>query len=105
MAITREEFNERILTIGQCEDDLERRNLLTTLSNDIADEYDKIDTLTTNNQKLTEDLQKAQDYNMELFLQVGGKSQKQATQNVLPDEQPKEKLKFEDLFNEKGGLK
>jgi hypothetical protein len=42
---------------------------------------------------------------MELFLQVGGKSQKQATQNVLPDEQPKEKLKFEDLFNEKGGLK
>lgn len=105
MGITREEFNERIQTIGQCEDDLERRNLLATLSKDIVDEYDKIDTLTTNNQKLAEDLQKAQDYNMELFLQVGSRTPQQARQDVLPDEQPKEKLKFEDLFNEKGGLK
>ncbi len=105
MPITREEFNEVIQQLGTCEDETERRTILATLSNNVADEFDKIDDLTNSNNQLTEDNKKLQNANMELFLQVGSRTPQQARQDVLPEEQPKEKLKFEDLFNENGGLK
>lgn len=105
MAITKDEFNEVIQKIGTCEDEAERRTLLATLSNDVTDIFDNVETLTSDNSKLIDDNKKLQDANMELFLQVGGRTQQQARQDVLPEEEPKTKLKFEDLFNEKGGLK
>lgn len=97
--LTRDEFTARIQAIGTCEDDAERRTLLANLSEDGGETFEHFATIETERDTARSDNEKLRKANMELFLKVG--------------DHPKEKpepgggaaLKFEDLFDDKGGIK
>ena len=105
--MTKDEFLEKVQLIGTCEDDVERRTLLAELSEDGAKIFDDFDELSVSNKKYMEDNERIRAANMELFLRVGQKKDQQEVQKDLTgiDDKPEEKLNFEDLFDEKGGLK
>ena len=101
--MTKQEFQDIIKEIGTCEDEAERREKLTALEESTSPIFDNVEELTTRNTSLNEDNESLRSANMKLFLRLGGRTQ----EDVRKDEhnQEPEKLKFEDLFNEKGGLK
>lgn len=102
MAITKQEFLDRIQAIGTCEDEVERRTLLSDLSEDGAAIFDDYDAAETARKSAVEDNEKLRAANMKLFLRVGDK---QEPDPVPGNEPQKEKRKFESLFNEKGDIK
>lgn len=99
--MTREEFNSLIQEIGQSEDVVDIREKLSVLNETYSPMFDNIDDLTQRNTQLTDDNEKLREANMKLFLRVGTKTEP----DVPEDDKQKEKLKFEDLFNEKGEIK
>lgn len=103
----KEEFLKQITEIGQCDDDVERRTLLATLSEEVSKDYDTIETLTTDNETLKTDREKLRQANMELFLKVGqAKDPNTVKENETGvKEKENEKKSFDDLFDEKGGIK
>lgn len=98
---TRDELLSEITALGTITDDAERRAKLTALSDEVTSLYDAHDTLKTSNATFEADNKKLQEYNMQLFLRVGG--QKKETEPEA--EKPKSNLSYENLFNEKGELK
>ena len=99
--MTREEIMQRLSDIGTCEDAAQRRAMLTEVTDGVNGVFDTNDTLTQANTRFEADNKKLQEYNMQLFLKVGGQTKK-------PEQDPKpqtEPLKYENLFNEKGDLK
>lgn len=99
--MTREEVMKALSDIGTIEDAAERRSKIVSITDELTAIYDSNETLTASNDKLKADKQKLQDYNMELYLQVGG-------QKKSPEAEPEthsEPLKYEDLFNDKGEIK
>lgn len=101
------EFLSRITTIGSCDDDVERRELLSQLSEEATKDYDNLATLTENNQTLLKDNETLRDANMKLFLRVGADktADEHKKDETGVDESQKDKRSFDNLFNEKGGLK
>lgn len=97
--MTREEMQTLLTSLGTCEDVAERRNMITQITDGVNGVFDQNDTLTASENKLKEDNEKLQEYNMKLFLRVGGQ-----TKTPEPEEKSGEPLKYEDLFNEKGDL-
>lgn len=97
----KDNFNTLIQQIGACEDEVQRRELLATLSDDVSPIFDNVNNLTEQNRSLSEDNEALRSANMKLFLRVGNKTE----EDIPPKEEKKEKLKFENLFNEKGGIK
>jgi hypothetical protein len=74
---------------------------LTTLSDDYGTVVAELDTTKTNVSQMTKDLESLRETNMRLFLKVGS-----PTPDIDKKADPEDtRLKFEDLFNEKGGLK
>ena len=99
-------FLDRITEIGTCDDDVQRRTLLAELSEESEKVFDAFASATETSTNLAADNEKLRAANMKLFLRVGeAKDQGEVEKDRTGLEQPKEKLKFEDLFNEKGGLK
>lgn len=108
-------FLDTITQLGTITDDVERRTILTNLSDEVSKVYDEKDSLNTTitslNEKLTktsEDLTKAQKANMDLFLRVGTQksgAEINSSSTGVKDEPEKDKRKFEDLFKEEGGDK
>ena len=101
----KKEVLEKLTAIGTCEDDAERRDLLTTLSDEIEKDYDERDTLKTTNDDLLAKNKKLRSTNMELFVQVGASRLEDIDEPEKKEEKQGEKLSFESLFNEKGELK
>lgn len=97
----KDKFIEKIQQIGTCEDEVERRTLLTQLSEEACGDYDLITQLQETNATLTKDNEKLREANMQMFLRIGEKKEPE----TIPQPVEKPKPKFEDLFNEKGGLK
>ena len=107
----KETFLSKIIEIGTIEDDVQRRTLLTEISDAVSEVYDNVDSLNVtidslngNLTKANENLEKAQAENMKLFLRVG----EQKTGETLQKEETgltkdPEKRKFEDLFKEEKG--
>lgn len=96
--MTKEELLQSIQAIGTCEDDVERRALLTDFKDAIVNDYDNFCETMNKVTQLESDNEHLRSANMKLFLKVGGQSEsQQQTKN--------ESLKFSDLFNEKGELK
>lgn len=97
------DFISRIQAIGTCEDDSQRRTLLSDLQTDCESDYDRLENLETENTQLKTDKEDLQKANMKLFLKT--------TEKATPEEKPGdegdkvEPLKYENLFNEKGDLK
>ena len=103
----REEILAQITAIGTCESEAERRDMLAGLSDEVTAAFDSIDTLTQTNASLTNDNESLRSANMRLFLRLGEqKDDKERFKDETGlDDKKQEKRKFEDLFNEKGGLK
>ena len=96
-----EQISSRLTDLGTIEDGAERRAILTEVSEAVKGLYDTNQTLKTEKEKLDADNKRLQEYNMQLFLKVGG----QTKQEPEPSEPQTEDLKYEDLFNEKGEIK
>jgi hypothetical protein len=103
----KQEFIEALTNIGTCEDDVERRTLLADLQEKAGADYDTLQTLTNSNNQLTKDNENLRSANMKLFTRLGkGESDDIADPNGTGiKDKPETKLKFEDLFNEKGEIK
>lgn len=98
--MTRDELLQALTEIGTIEDGAERRNRLTTITDEVRTVYDSNETLTASNTKFEEDNKKLQEYNMQLFLRVTGQQK-----TPEPEKTPTDTPKYEDLFNEKGEIK
>ena len=103
----KQEFISRMTAIGTCDNDVERRELISALREEVEKDYDNIETLTTANKTLSDDNETLRSANMKLFLRVGESKDEgeRIKDNTGIDDKPKEKRKFEDLFDEKGGIK
>lgn len=101
------EVLEAIKNIGTCEDEVERRNLLASLTDEVTKVFDENDTLTSKNKELDEKNKKLYEANMDLFTRIP--VDKDANTRLKDETGVKnegtEKRKFEDLFDEKGGIK
>lgn len=104
----KKEFIDTLTEIGTCEDETRRRDLLATLNTEASTLFDNNATLTTQNASLTSDNENLRAANMKLFLQVGQQkdtAEKMKDTTGIQQEQPAKKKSFNDLFDEKGGLK
>ena len=95
-------FQNKISEIGTCEDEVQRRELLAQLQEEVVGDYDRLSDLETTNSQLTSDNETLRSANMKLFLRVG--EHRAPNNDKLPGEE-KEKRDFKDLFNEKGAIK
>lgn len=105
--MNKSEFLSKVAEIGTCEDEATRREMLAELQDGVSEVYDTNETLTETNATLTGNNEKLREANMKLFLRVGeSKDSKDVHKDTTGIEgEQEEKLKFEDLFDEKGGLK
>ena len=104
----KQEFIDKLKEIGTCEDDVQRRTLLTELEADASKDYDSLETLGTENENLKNDNETLRKANMDLFLHVGqskSKEDKKKEETGIDDNDTKKKRSFSDLFDENGGIK
>lgn len=99
--LTKQQFQETITAIGTCEDEAQRRVLLASLSEDGGSIYDECETSETARTAAENECKNLREANMKLFLQIGDHAKPQDT----PPATEPPKLKYEDLFDEKGRLK
>ena len=96
----KEEILNKIKEIGTCENEAERRELLASLNDDVSNVFDERNIFEEEKMKLEEENEELQKANMKLFLRIGEEKEPEDD-----PERPKEKRKFESLFDEKGGIK
>ena len=99
--MTKQEYTERLQAIGTEADEAQRRELIAQLIEDGGADYDSFTTTSAERDQLRSDNETLREANMQLFLRVGTKKEP----DTKPSDPPKAKPKFEDLFNEKGGIK
>lgn len=99
--MNRAEFTERMKAIGTEEDEAQRRDLIAQLIDDAGNDYDDHAAAITARDTALQQVDDLQAANKRLFLRIGAKTEP----DVPTDPKPKEKLKYSDLFNEKGELK
>lgn len=99
--MTKQEYTERLQAIGTEADETQRRELIAQLIDDGGADYDSFESTSAERDQLRSANETLREANMQLFLRVGSKSEP----DPKPGDTPKEKPKFEDLFNEKGGIK
>ena len=97
----KEEILSKLDEIGTCEDDVTRRTLLTEIRDNVSEVFDSNVDLTEKNSKLTTENERILGENMKLFLRVGEVREPEKPHK----EEPKEKRSYENLFDEKGGIK
>ncbi|MBQ8426175.1 MAG: hypothetical protein IJX16_00220 [Clostridia bacterium] len=103
----KQEFLNRVVAIGQCDDDVQRRELLSQLSEEAGKDYDNLATLTETNATLLNERETLREANMKMFLRIGeAKDAEVVKENEtgIKKEEPVKKS-FDDLFNEKGEIK
>ena len=101
-------FLDKLKAIGTSEDEAERRTMISELTDEVSRVYDENSTLTESNKSYLEDNEKLRSTNMQLFLRVGeNKTPEQINEDKtgVKDDPTPEPRKFENLFNDKGGLK
>ena len=99
--MTKQEYTERLQAIGAEADETQRRELIAALIEDGGADYDSFTTASEERDQLRSDNETLREANMKLFLRVG--THKDPDQK--PGDPPAAKPKFEDLFDEKGGIK
>lgn len=99
----KQDLLNRITAIGSCDNDAERREMLTQLSEEASKDYDTLATLTEQNNNLLNDNEALRSANMKLFLRVG--ENRNDNRNDNHEQESNKELTYENLFNEKGELK
>lgn len=111
MSMTREEHKNivnQILAMATPENQASMSGLLTQLTDDYEETLTSNETLTTTNATLTANNEQLRKVNTDLFLKVGHSSTNKNDPKNNPSnggESEIPEMKFEDLFDEKGGLK
>lgn len=101
----KESILNKIKEIGSIDDEVERRDKLTELTDEVSNMCDTYESTINEDKKLKEDNEKLIEYNRKLFMKVGfDKDQKEVIKETT-GEDIKEPRKFEELFDEKGNLK
>ena len=103
----KQSFLDKLKAVGTSEDETERRSILAELTDEISRVYDENNNLSESNKSYIDDNEKLRSANMQLFLQVGAnKTPEEIKENTtgVKDNTP-EPRKFENLFNDEGGLK
>ena len=98
--MTKEEFETKFNEIGSLEDPALMRTKLTELKEDICGVFTSHDEMSKSVEKYKADNEELRNANMKLFKQVGVTEKPNVEKEV-----EKESLKYDDLFNEEGGLK
>ena len=102
------ELHELIQKVGTTEDEVERRDILAKIDQNIDPLYDERDKALEQAKQLSEDNEKVRAANMKLFTQLGAeRSEAELKQEMtgIKEEPEVPKRSFKDLFNEKGELK
>ena len=106
--MNKEEILKKLREVGTLEDDVARRDILSELEQELTKTFDETETFKTTSEQLKEDNEKLREANMKLFLRVGdtktAEERKKESTGIEEEEEP-EPRKFEDLFDEKGGIK
>ena len=97
------QFTERLQAIGTEENEAQRRELIAQLIEDGGNDYDDQAAAVAARDQALQDNEELRAANMSLFKRIGVKDDPDPEPN--PEPQPQPKRKFEDLFNEKGGIK
>ena len=96
------EFANKIQAIGSATSDADRLELLAQLQEEAEKDYDRFTAIDNTNKQLSSDNEDLRSANMKLFKRIGVQK---GTEKDDIDEDKNKKLKYEDLFDEKGGLK
>lgn len=96
-------FTERLQAIGTEENEAQRRELIAQLIEEGGNDYDDHAAAVAARDQALQDNEDLRAANMSLFKRIGVKDDPDPEPN--PEPQPQPKRKFEDLFNDKGGLK
>ena len=91
----------RFKTLGSFEKMEDVRAEIVNLQKELEKDYTDYESVITERDNLKKDNESLNQANMKLFLQIGGEGKNKDEDNP-PDEK---ELKYEDLFNEEGGLK
>lgn len=95
------QFTERLQAIGTEEDEAQRRELIAQLIEEGGNDYDDHAAAVAARDQALTDNEELRAANMRLFKRIGVHEEP----DVDPDPQPQTKRKFEDLFDNKGGIK
>lgn len=99
-------LRSRIAEIGTCEDEAQRRELLTQLEEEASKDYDEFSSIKDRNEELIKNNEDLRSANMKLFLRMGSpKTPEEVAREKGEEFQPEDKKEFKDLFDEKGNLK
>lgn len=104
----KDELIAQIQDLGKAEDIETVRARLAELTNEVSAVYAESESLTQVKEQNENRIRQLESANMDLFLQVGSmKDDKEIKedQTGIKEEDPPVKRKFEDLFDEKGGIK
>ncbi len=101
----KETFLNKIKEIGTTEDEVQRRTLLTELNDDASSIFDENETLKTENGQVKEYNETLLVENRKLFMRVSSDKEEGQGEEGNQGNAEDEKLKFEDLFDEKGEIK
>ena len=99
--MNRAEFTERLQAIGTEEDEAQRRDMIAQLIEDGGADYDDHAAAVVARDTALNQVEELQAANKRLFLRIGARTEP----DVNPNDNPPEARKYNDLFNEKGGLK
>ncbi len=102
----KEAFTEKIKEIGTLETIEEVRAGLVELQNGVSDIYDTNATLSEQHENDLKEMEAIRQANMKLFTQIGTEKtpEKQAEEQTGLKQEPVERRKFEDLFDDKGNF-
>lgn len=104
----REEFLSKIKAAGTCEDEVERRTMLTEIYEESEHVLDHSSQVEADLNKIKEENETLRQANMKLFLKVGETKtpeERRKDETGLDDPEEPKRRKYEDLFDEKGMIK
>ena len=98
----KEEMQAYFKGIGECTSIEDARAKIVEMQKEIEKDYDSHSTIVAENEQLKTDNENLRNANMKLFLQVGSKDKEKPD---VPGNEPTQDLKYDALFDDKGGLK
>ena len=102
----RESIINMIKGLDSIEDEAERRDQLSTLTEEVSTVFDSYEAIKSEDEKLKEENNKLVEYNRKLFMKVGFEKDSTEVEKDKTGEDPvPEPRKYEDLFDDKGNLK
>lgn len=99
--MNKQEFNAKLTEIGTCEDEAKRNGLIADLMEEGGKIYDDHAAAIQQRDQFAVSNEELRAENKRLFLRVGDHEDPAPPKGT----EPKTKRSFNDLFNEKGGLK